>query len=291
MSKLQKLVEKLSKEFSDDDLGRILKNIPRILTDDSKLLIGFKKAEDQADWVAAQLKIIGDKNSPSSWEKLDGIIDLAVKTEKEWHKKVMKTKSISELFDLIKNWGGRRRGYAFERWLKLNKSHSHIPSHHKLPDSWTAITKLENSGFHTATKIRRPDRLYAKMSGGRMWDYKAHKPTTNLFTPGFKSQLDDYLHIIRKEPDIKGINYLFLSKETAEKNLEKISDYVKKLYLHDANYAPIYIVDESTGSAVPLKERMSFLNQKENILLKDRVYISPENKKHYSREIENIILT
>jgi len=115
--------------------------------------------------------------------------------------------------------------------------------------------------------------------------------------------------IIEKKPyeKIYEIQYTELTKNIQMEKLQKLiqllekysihfinthsSDYVTKLYLHDANYAPIYIVDESTGSAVPLKERMSFLNQKENILLKDRVYISPENKKHYSREIENIILT
>ena len=62
------------------------------------------------------------------------------------------------------------------------------------------------------------------------------------------------------------------------------SDHVKKLYfIQDTEQFPIYIVDESTGSAVNLREKMKMFNQKEHIFLIDRIYTCPTYKEKASK--------
>ncbi len=56
------------------------------------------------------------------------------------------------------------------------------------------------------------------------------------------------------------------------------SKYIKRLYFQDTHHFPLYIVDEFTGAAVPLRDRMKMFNQKEHILLMDRIYVPPEHK-------------
>ena len=55
-------------------------------------------------------------------------------------------------------------------------------------------------------------------------------------------------------------------------------DHIKRLYFVQNTHYPLYIVDESTSSAVGLRERMELFNQQEHILLMDRLYVSPERQ-------------
>ncbi len=105
--------------------------------------------------------------------------------------------------------------------------------------------------------------------------------------------------ITEKKPyeKIYETQYSFPERKTRLKKLETVkqklkaesipfihtnsSKHIKKLYLHSAESFPVYIVEESTGEAVPLREKIKMFNQKEHILLMDRLYIPPENKQKF----------
>ena len=110
--------------------------------------------------------------------------------------------------------------------------------------------------------------------------------------------------IIEKKPyeKIYETQYTYLNKEAQaieldkkKQTLEKMgipfihtnsSEHVKRLYfIQDTDHFPIYIVDESTGSAVDLRKRMEMFNQKEHILLMDRIYVCPTDKKRAGKYI------
>ena len=112
--------------------------------------------------------------------------------------------------------------------------------------------------------------------------------------------------IIEKKPYEKlyETQYTFPEQKTHHEKLEKTKQFLKKkgipfihthsskhierLYLHSSESPPLYIVDESTGIAVPLRDKMKMFNQKEHILLMDRIYVPPENKqKNLYISIEN----
>ncbi|MDE0119761.1 MAG: HD domain-containing protein [Bdellovibrionales bacterium] len=58
----------------------------------------------------------------------------------------------------------------------------------------------------------------------------------------------------------------------------KSSDHIEKHIVQKHNSFPIYVVNETTGQAVNLMERMRMFNQKEHIVLMDRIYVPPEVK-------------
>lgn len=115
--------------------------------------------------------------------------------------------------------------------------------------------------------------------------------------------------IIEKKPyeKVYEIQYVY-SESEKEVKLEKLQEikqflqkrgvsfihtnsleHIRKLYfVQDDNYFPLYIVDESTGSAVNLRERMKMFNQQEHILLMDRMYVAPEESGKVSKEIAKI---
>ena len=71
----------------------------------------------------------------------------------------------------------------------------------------------------------------------------------------------------------------FLEKENIHFIHSNSLDHIQKLYfVQNIDPFPLYIVDEFTGSAVRLRDRMSMFNQKEHILLMDQIFISPEDK-------------
>lgn len=62
--------------------------------------------------------------------------------------------------------------------------------------------------------------------------------------------------------------------------------HTRKLYfVQSENHFPVYIVDESTGFAVSLRERVRMFNQKEHVLLMDRLYIPPEDRRKIYKDI------
>ncbi len=98
------------------------------------------------------------------------------------------------------------------------------------------------------------------------------------------------------------IQYTLIEKEKKLDHLQKVKqllkkqgisfihtnslNHVKRFYFQDTDqHLPLYIVDESTGKAVTLRARMKMFNQKEFMLLMDRIYVSPENK----QEVSNLL--
>lgn len=65
----------------------------------------------------------------------------------------------------------------------------------------------------------------------------------------------------------KGISYMSTNS----------SEHIKYFVQSDSPF-PIYIVNESNGSAIRLKERLEMFHKKENIILINRIYVSPEDK-------------
>ena len=55
------------------------------------------------------------------------------------------------------------------------------------------------------------------------------------------------------------------------------SDHIKYFVQERANHQ-IYIVDETTGSAVRLQDRMEMFHRTENVILINRIYVSPEDE-------------
>ena len=80
----------------------------------------------------------------------------------------------------------------------------------------------------------------------------------------------------------------FLRKKGVPFIYSNSADHVKRFYLQDTVSFPVYIVDESTGKAVNLREKMQMFSQKDHILLMDRVYVPPEDRK-ISQDIAKII--
>ena len=112
--------------------------------------------------------------------------------------------------------------------------------------------------------------------------------------------------IIEKKPyeKVHEIQYTYLEKEEKIGRLEEkkqllekqgipfihtnSSEHIKRLYfIQNTELFPVYIVDESMGSAVPLRKRMEMFNQKEHILLMDRIYTPPEDKKKAGEHFNN----
>ena len=82
---------------------------------------------------------------------------------------------------------------------------------------------------------------------------------------------------------------LFLEKQGIPFIHTDSLSHTKRLYfIQGESSFPLYIVDESTGSAVSLRERMRMFNQKEHVLLMDRVYVSPEDKNRIYKDIVKI---
>ena len=102
--------------------------------------------------------------------------------------------------------------------------------------------------------------------------------------------------IVEKKPyeKVYEVQYTDLEKEESIKRLWKVKEYLKKRgipFIHTkssdhigkhlvqrTSSFPIYIVNESTGEVVDLMERMKMFNQKEHILLMDRIYVPPEDR-------------
>ncbi len=78
---------------------------------------------------------------------------------------------------------------------------------------------------------------------------------------------------------------LFLKKQDIPFIHTNSLNHVKRLYFQNMDHLPLYIVDESTGSAVALRERMKMFNQKEHVLMMDRIYIPPEERKKATGDI------
>ena len=113
--------------------------------------------------------------------------------------------------------------------------------------------------------------------------------------------------IIEKKPyeRIYEVEYVYPEKEEKFEKFQKVTLFLekqgipfihtnslahtKKLYfIQGENSFPLYIVDESTGSAVSLRERMKMFNQKEHVLLMDRMYIPPEDKEKIHKDIAKL---
>lgn len=98
------------------------------------------------------------------------------------------------------------------------------------------------------------------------------------------------------------IQYTRVEKDKKLEKLEKVKQFLKKLdipfihtnslnhvkrlYFQDMNHLPLYIVDESTGNSVTLRERMKMFNQREHILMMDRIYIPPEERQKATRAVK-----
>ena len=90
------------------------------------------------------------------------------------------------------------------------------------------------------------------------------------------------------------MQYTDFEKEGCIEKLRKVKEYLKKrgipfIHTKSADHIerhlvqrtscfPIYIVNESTGEAMDLMEKMKMFNQKGHILLMDRIYVPPEDK-------------
>ena len=72
---------------------------------------------------------------------------------------------------------------------------------------------------------------------------------------------------VKDQLEQKGISYMSTNS----------SEHVKYFVQSDSSF-PIYIVNESNGSAICLKERLEMFHQRENIILINRIYVSPEDK-------------
>jgi len=82
----------------------------------------------------------------------------------------------------------------------------------------------------------------------------------------------------------------FLEKENIHFIHSNSLDHIQKLYfVQNTDHFPLYIVDEFTGSAVRLRDRMSMFNRKEHILLMDRIYISPEDKRKAQKKLNSVL--
>ena len=97
-----------------------------------------------------------------------------------------------------------------------------------------------------------------------------------------KNEKLEKLHEVKQFLQEKGVSFIHTNS----------LEHIKKLYFAQDNHCfPVYIVDESTGSAVSLRERMKMFNQKEHVLLMDRIYIPPEDKEKISRDTNKGSLT
>ena len=102
--------------------------------------------------------------------------------------------------------------------------------------------------------------------------------------------------IIEKEPyeKVYEVPYTDINKTQQIEKLEEVkeilqkknipfihtqsSEHIKKHLVQKNDLFPIYIVNETTGQATNLMDRMKMFNQKEHIVLMDRVYVSPLDK-------------
>ena len=110
--------------------------------------------------------------------------------------------------------------------------------------------------------------------------------------------------IIEKKPyeRIYEIQYVYSEKDVRLEKFQEVVLLLKKKgvpFIHTNSLAhteklyfaqsesrfPVYIVDESTGFAVSLRERMKMFNQKEHVLLMDRLYIPPEDRRKIYKDI------
>ncbi len=82
---------------------------------------------------------------------------------------------------------------------------------------------------------------------------------------------------------------LFLEKQGVSFIHTNSLAHTKKLYFTQGESSfPLFIVDESTGSALSLRERMKMFNQTEHVLLMDRLYVPPEDKDKIHKDIVKI---
>ena len=103
--------------------------------------------------------------------------------------------------------------------------------------------------------------------------------------------------LVKKQPyeRVYEIQYPYLKKNQQKQILQKIKDYLNKeniRFIHtnslehtnrlyfskDSHTHPIYVIDEFSGLADSLSEKMKMFNQENFILLMDRFYVSSENK-------------
>ena len=77
---------------------------------------------------------------------------------------------------------------------------------------------------------------------------------------------------VKDQLEQKGISYMSTNS----------SEHIKYFIQSDSSF-PIYLVNESNGSAIRLKERLEMFHQKENIILINRIYVSPEDKYEISK--------
>jgi hypothetical protein len=167
--------------------------------------------------------------------------DKRVRFWKDWHTLANKTDIQQFLAETSKlNWGPKRRGEAFERWIRLRKSRGLDLGKIRFEESLLKDLDIEMKNF----KWREPDRF--RIRSKSMWDHKHYLPQTVFDTEQFKTYLD--IISVDAGPDgVDRICYLFSDASAAANNRSRFVDALKAKPLPAGKSVHIFYVDQATS--------------------------------------------
>lgn len=166
--------------------------------------------------------------------------DFRIRFWKDWHK-LADVEDIDEFVKITSglNWGPKRRGEAFERWLQIRKTkETHLPKvKFSINDDFLKELEIDLQGY----KWREPDRF--KIRSKSVWDHKHFYPET----PVKVDQLNVYLDLANVDAGIDRVCYMFSTQQSAKDNLKRIEQALQANPLKAGKSVQLFYIDNATN--------------------------------------------